>query len=126
MKLNLDCIRDVMLEAEKQPFGEELTFHSLKLQLNNYSEDELAYTCIKLKEAGLITAMIINADNFTHVQFINDITYEGHQFLANIHSDNIWKKTKSVLGEIGSTSISTVIQVASGVVQSVISAKLSH
>ncbi len=125
MKLNVDCMRDIMLEAEKQPLNEELTFHDLKKVLPNYSEDELAYTCIKLSEAGLIKALIINADNLTIVEFISDITYEGHQFLANIHSDNIWGKTKSILGEIGSTSVSTVIQVAANVVQAFISQKIN-
>ena len=117
-------MRDVMLEAEKQPLNEELYFRDLLKNLNKYSENELIYTCIKLKEAGLITATIINADNFSSVQYIDDITYEGHQFLANIHSDNIWKKTKSLLSDIGSTSISSVIQVAASVVQTVISQKI--
>ena len=124
MKLDIDCMRAVMLEVEKQPYRTDLTFHSLKAQLSKYSEDELSYTCIKLKEAGLIEALIIHADNFAQVHLISDITFEGHQFLADIRSDNIWGKTKSILGEIGSTSLSAVIQVAAGVVQAAITQKM--
>ena len=125
MKLNLDCMRAIMLQIEDLPFQKEISFNKLCEQLPKYSKDELSYTCIKLKEANLINALIINADNFTQVYSLNDLTYDGHQFLADIRSDSIWNKTKSVLSELGSTSVSAAIQVAASIVQSLIAGKIN-
>lgn len=124
MKLNLDCMRSILLEAEQQPFGQELLFTDLTLKLSKYSEDELAYTCIKLKEAGFITAVIIQADNFSAVQFIDDITYEGHQFLANIRSDTIWNDVKEVSKKVGSNSLQAISQIATAVITAIINNQL--
>lgn len=124
MKLNPDCMRSILLEAEKQPFGQELLFTDLTHKLSKYSEDELAYTCIKLEEAGFITAVIIHADNFSIVQFIDDITYEGHQFLANIRSDTIWNDIKEVSKKVGSNSLQAISQIATAVITAIINNQL--
>ena len=118
-------MRAIMLQIEDLPFQKEISFNKLCEQLPKYSKDELSYTCIKLKEANLINALIINADNFTQVYSLNDLTYDGHQFLADIRSDSIWNKTKSVLSELGSTSVSAAIQVAASIVQSLIAGKIN-
>lgn len=68
--------------------------------------------------------MILNADNFTQVYCLNDLTYDGHQFLADIRSNDIWIKTKSVASKVGSMSVSAIIQIASSVVSSVIKGEL--
>lgn len=124
MKLNPDCMRDIMLQIEALPFGKTLGFANLCKQLSQYTEDELTYTCIKLKEAELITAIILEADYFTRIYCLNDLTYDGHQFLADIRSQNIWNKTKDVASKVGSMSASAIMQIASGIVSSVIKNEL--
>lgn len=125
MKLNLDCMRDILIEMEKSEYGEPLYPSRIYKALPQYSEDEINYSIVKMKEAGFIKAATQSRMEYdTVVVRLDDITYQGHQFLADVRSDTIWNKTKSILNEIGSTSISSVIQVASGVIQTIISNKL--
>lgn len=57
MKLDADCVRDVLLVAETCPFNSSLYFRDLKTALPNYADDDIAYTCLKLKEAGLLSVV---------------------------------------------------------------------
>mgnify|MGYP002958432843 FL=1 len=54
---------------------------------------------------------------------IYDMTYAGHQFLANIRSDNIWKGTKAIASKIGSSSLDAITQIASNVITELIKAQ---
>lgn len=128
MKLNPDCMRDIMLQIESLDFNSQLSFTNLCENLTQYPTDELAYACIKLKEGGFISAMIIYADNFTHIKYLDDLTFDGHQFLNNIRSNNVWNGVKSIAGKVGSFSIESITQIASNVILELIKAQfgLSH
>lgn len=57
MKLNNDCVRDLMLYIEEHVDLYDSV--SIKdINLNNYSLDEMIYTTSKLHEAGYINAKI--------------------------------------------------------------------
>ncbi|MDD3137573.1 MAG: DUF2513 domain-containing protein [Lachnospiraceae bacterium] len=124
MKLNIDCMRAVLLELEKVPFGEDLRINDLKLSLSDYSPDDVDYSCIMLDQAGYIDALIRSYESRSLVLLISDITFTGHQFLANIKNDNNWVKIKEKLQVVGSTSLDIVSQVAVGVATSVIRSSL--
>jgi len=47
-----------------------------------------------------------------------DLTYQGHQFLDEIRSDNVWNKTKETAKSIGSFSVNTLSTIATGVITS--------
>ena len=54
MKLNSDCVREVLLTCEEVPINSHTpleTFFSQK-RLEKYSSDEIAYSMKKLVEAG--------------------------------------------------------------------------
>lgn len=122
MKLNYDCIRDVLLFLENSPYNETILFSSIKEAFPKYSEDVLSYTCIKLREANMIDGRFvnINSSNMPIVHSITDITITGHEFLSEIHEDTVWNGVKSVAGKIGVTSISALTQIASSVVTELI------
>lgn len=125
MKLNLDCMRDILIEMEKAEYGEPIYPQKIYNALPQYSQNEINYSFIKLKEANFIKAVTHSRMDYdTTVSRLDDITYEGHQFLASIRSDTIWNKTKGILNEVGTTSISSVIQTASTIAQAIISKKL--
>ena len=48
---------------------------------------------------------------------IYDLTPKAHEFLANIRSDNLWRKTKSAASKIGSVALPVLQQIASNVVE---------
>lgn len=120
MKLNLDCIRSVLLQIEMLPLNEDMSFSKLCSCLSNYTADDIAYSCIKLKEADYIEACIAYADDCTVVMNISDITFNGHQFLSNIRENKIWNGTKVICEQIGSKSLDAVANIAANIVTALI------
>lgn len=124
MKLNPDCIRDVLLQIESAPYQENIYPNQLYEALSDYSHDEIDYTILKMDEAGFISADIQKyLDNSVDI-VIRDITYNGHQFLANIRSNNIWNNVKEVSKKVGSNSLSTISQIATGIITEIIKSQL--
>lgn len=124
MKLNLDCIRHILLHMENCAYGENIYPDQLYAALPDYVSDEIDYSILKLHEAGFIQATIENYTDGTTGIEIHDITYNGHQFLANIRENKIWSATKTVMGKIGSTSIQAATEIATGVVTELIKATI--
>ena len=125
MKLNLDCMRDVMLFLEDTHYGERILTSSLCNSISGYSDDDICYTCLKLCQAGFISGMVVDYNGgFYYVKDICDITYEGHQFLANIHSDTVWNNVKEVASSIGAKSVPAITRIAANVITALIHSKL--
>lgn len=118
MKLNFDCIRDIMICIEKNEFGKELTLDQLNSLLPKYSENELHYTCLKLEEGNLLNILTvpIMGQSFPDIKYISDLTFYGHEFLEDIRSDNVWGKTKEVAKNIGATSLASLKEIATCVI----------
>ena len=55
---------------------------------------------------------------------IFDLTYSGHQFLADIRSDTIWNKTKDTAKTVGTESLHALKDIAVNLVTSTIQNKL--
>lgn len=92
--------------------------------LSEFSGDDVDYSCLKLKEAGYIDAVIkVLPEDFIVLE-LKDITFYGHQFIANIHSDTVWKDVKAVSRKIGSQSINALSQIASGIITTIIKSQL--
>lgn len=119
MKLNHDCVRDLLLYLE-----ENLNLNSVlsieNISLKDYSTEELLYTADKLYEAGYINCSRKIYDNADLVILVSSITYNGHQFLDNIRDDKIFNKTKSILSTLKSVSIEIVSETASKVITNAI------
>lgn len=124
MKLNPDCIRDVLIAMENQPFNHQIDFDDFVPLLSSYSSDDIEYTCLKLKEAGFIRATTSSDCESDIVVSLIDITYSGHQFLNDIRSDTVWNNVKEVSKKVGSHSVSAISQIATGVISAIIKAQL--
>lgn len=125
MKLNHDCIRDLLL------YIEENSSYSNKIDLNhttlkNYTKEELLYTADKLIEANYLDCIRANMfdTNLPNIK-VKSITYEGHKFLDNIRDNKVWANTKSILSKFTSTSIGIVSDIASQVISNIISKQLN-
>lgn len=127
MKLDLDCIRDILLEAEKCEYNESLSVRELERLLAQYPKNVVRYNGLKLYEAGYITASCIDVDNSNppHMLEITDITYSGHQFLASIRDDAQWKGVKKGLSAVRNFSLSAITALSEGMTSAAISAYLS-
>lgn len=125
MKLNLDCMRDVLIEMEKAEYGEPLYPKHIYDALPRYSEDEIDYSIVKMNEAGFIKASIHSHVGYDYtIVRLDDITYQGHQFLANIRSDTIWNDVKEVSKKVGSNSLQAVTQIATSIITALINHQL--
>lgn len=145
MKLNPDCIRDLMLFCEENTYvliksqnGHEYAmFHELCPELmhdisplNQYSREELFYHIIQLSESGyLVTNFAFHPssdDNWFSLSSIYFITPAGHEFIAKIKENEIWSKVKTALKPFGSVSLAIIESIAQGVTTAVINRSVSQ
>lgn len=123
MKLNKDCIRDLLLYLEENlTINNSITINNIKI--SNYTSDELLYTTDKLYEAKFLNCYRRIYDAKDLFITVDSLTYEGHQFLDNIRDDNVWENTKNVLSKFKSTSISFISDVSSQIIANIISKQL--
>lgn len=125
MKLNTDCIRDILLAVETMDYGEEWIIDDLEDRLPDYSYSELQYHCLQLVDAGFLDASTMQTlRSPLQIGRIKNLTYSGHQFLADIRSETTWNKTKEVAKNVGSESIHVLKEIAINVVSSAIHGSL--
>ena len=109
MKLITDCVRDTLLFLEQNLDGKHpISVQTISDSLTKYSYEDIHYTCLKLDEASLIktTKWIIG------IRIIEDITYDGHQFLNTIRNNNTWNKIKSFLSKTTVITIPIMQEIA--------------
>ena len=130
MKLNPDCVRDILFYLEEHLSIsedleiEEIDIYELKRQLK-YPIQELANTILVLGEAEFIEIVANSSDDCISSLNIYRITCSGYQFIESIRPESVWKKDKSINGNIGSFSINTITQIATGVITAMITNQLS-
>lgn len=99
LKLNFDCIRDVLitLENELQPGNEfQITLNDLSVNFfSDYLKEDVGYSLIKLKEAGYIDAVLVYDDLWEIFDVVcHDITFDGHTYLNSVRSSSLWADIK--------------------------------
>ncbi len=130
MKLNPDCVRDTLLYLEKQltincksnTFEQitlsQLTEAMLKKYKEKYSEEDIWYTIYNLKQIHFIEGKINDAGNHKMMFCeIENITWNGHQFLETVRPDTIWEATKKKAKEIGGMSVHGLSMISMAIIQ---------
>lgn len=123
MKLNHDCVRDLMILAEES-LDMSNYIRCSKVEMKPYSTDEIIYAACKLQEVGLIDANITKFMNGGRDVTISDITWTGHEFLDNIRDDKVWKQTKGVVSTLTSVSLNMISNIASQVLTNIINKQM--
>ena len=141
MKLNLDCVRQILLCVEENTGLRKICFfidsgleegeiiignapvpppdYQVDL-LNQFSNDELIYHINYCVESDLLsTGSSLNLYQI----LITDLTPKGHDFLENIRDNKVWSGVKSVAAKVGSKSLDAVIQISSNVITQLIRAQ---
>lgn len=126
MKLNPDCIRDILLTIEaKTDFHQSWYFNlsnDFDEPLSNYTSDEIIYHISQCDKAGLIDGCRFYDNG--EAGYVGDLSPYGHQFLADIRSDTVWSNVKEVSKKVGSNSLQAISQIATGVITEIIKAQL--
>jgi hypothetical protein len=125
MKLNPDCIRDILLTIEANT-GYELCYEypaeiNISPLLSKYSDDEIRYHILQCSKTGFIELKRDLTDNM----YVKDITPYGHEFLANIRENSVWSQTKTVAGKVGSKSLDAIYKISSAVIAEIIKQAIS-
>lgn len=116
MKLNPDCIRDILLLVEhKTSLSNFLDIEPRKLpeSLSNYQPDEVMY---HIKQCELSGFLFVNSWYLDGSCLIKYLTPDGHKFLSDIREDSNWNKTKECAKKIGSDSLDALKQIASSII----------
>lgn len=127
MRLNHNCVRDVLLFIEeKQEIGSALHLSDfLNLnnkksdnnRLNKYDNETIEYTLMKLDETGYLNDYCC-ISQYQLIEFdVTSITWKGHKFLDTIRDPKIWKTTQTVAAHLESVSISLISNIASNVLE---------
>lgn len=127
MKLNIDCIRDVLIFLEENleiNDDLEIKFQNLHAICNGlegkYEKPEIAYTLLQLKEGGYIQAQSFMGNGIISNIIVSSITYEGHQFIESIRSETVFEEVKIRLGKIGVFALNIIQKVAIDYITSLI------
>ena len=116
MKLNPDCIRDVLMTIEDATdFSHFVTFDKASdfERLKTYSDDEVRYHIKYCDLSGLLFGVKWMLRGSCLIQYLSP---SGHEFLENIRSDTNWNRVKETSKKVGSQSISVLAQIAGQVI----------
>lgn len=113
MKLNPDCIRDILLDIEENTtINTAWKYDSCNPsgRMSRYDKFEIAYQARYCADARLISGFSVggNSDSV----FAIDLTPDGHAFLANIRNDTFFNKVKDIAKELGLNSLNDLTQIA--------------
>lgn len=109
VKRDMDLIRDLLLKIEGNPEMDgtrEFFFNTPEeMGISGHSIGEVAYHLKLLITAGLVDGAVTIA---TPMQTVRSLTWDGHEFLANIKNDNIWGKTKEHFASLPDVGIKII------------------
>ena len=126
MKLNPDCVRDILFSIEELSTHDSLlTSNQLSKTkfLTKYSNDEILYHLNQLFLAGYILAPK-NHRLIDETFLVNDLSPTGHEFISDIRDKNNWNKVKKISKEVGSETLQSLKSIAEGVIASAIKTSL--
>ena len=128
MKLNPDCVRDILLTVEETSSFNRYTCYSVDDmnfdRLRKYSHEEIIYHIKQCNESHLISG-VQSYDCGDEIN-IQDLTPSGHQFLANIRSETNWQKTKEIANKSGSVALNILETISRGIAEGAASALLDQ
>src|SRR5690625_2055297 len=123
MKLNHDCIRDLLLAIEEHTTINKHLDHDEILslpELESYDSETIIYTAQKLNEAGFVNVNFdFFMDDMPHIA-ISSLTYEGHNFLDTIRDHKVWRKTKETASKLSSVSITVMSEIGVSVARGIL------
>jgi hypothetical protein len=111
MKRDMDLIRELLLWIEEPPDGAD-TASDLENAVAATGRDptECSYNITLLLDAGFI----IGQPSVGYDFYIERMTWQGHEFLDTVRDPEVWKKTKSGAQQIGSWTVSLLVDLAKG------------
>lgn len=122
MKLNHDCIRDILFSIEDLSEPNSLITSeqlSQTIFLNKYPYEDVLYHLQQLIWDNYI--MVPTKYKDLEGSFvIKDLSPKGHEFISNIRKDTNWNKVKSISKDVGCETLSSIKTIAENVISTAI------
>lgn len=117
MKLNYDCVREVLLYIEENlEYGKIIDSDDIELKSFEYAD--IQYTIALLSESGYIKAIKIQTlSSLVPTFHISSMTMQGHELLDNIRDNTVWKKIKKKISGFASVSLPIINSVGSTIIK---------
>lgn len=119
MKLNPDCIRDILFVVENNAtYSNDVSEETIFKELDSkYPREEILYHVRQCEHSGLFLKVVHYFGGFS----IQDLSPYGHQFINDIRQDNNWNRTKDIAKNVGSFSLDVLKDISSQVIATLIS-----
>lgn len=104
---DMDFVREILFKMEQDPYcnRQGLT----ELNIPGHTAEETVYHVILLRDAGLIK---VGEASLSVVPLVSGLTWQGHEFLANIKDPGIWEKTKERAKSLQGVALGILVQIA--------------
>ena len=125
MKLNPDCVRDILLYVEDSTDYHKsccISPSSLADSLQSYPVNVVMYHLEQCCFSGYFSKYSSDLEGNVTIKGLSPL---GHQFIDNIRNDNIWNDVKNISGKVGSKSLNALMQISTGVITSIIEHQLN-
>lgn len=116
MRLDPDCVRDVLLAIEGTELGKYISPRTLHRTLPQYSEAEIEYTCLILSDGDFLQVMTVEmpGQEMPGVKSIIRLTFQGHEFISKIRDPQRWPKLQKAVSAVRDYSLSALNAIANG------------
>lgn len=130
MKINNDLIRELMLFSENSlDMVTDLIFYDEIKSFAEKSEftlDQVNYHLWELDNAGFLDVNFNYANNGISSVTINNVLWDGHQFLDTIRDPKVWKTTKTIASKLESISVTVLSTIGSNVLKHYIDKQMGY
>jgi len=112
MVRDMDLVRNILLRIEQDPTMDNTDYRSPDFEYFGVEQDrveELRYDLALLIERGFLNG---NAEMVYNMPAITGLTWQGHEFIADITDPDIWQKTKDRLKTVGGAGIAFAWEIA--------------
>lgn len=110
MRLNNDCVRDLLLYLEEH--SKNGLIDLVELELKEYNKDDIIYAGQKLAEDDHLVGKPFYADDVIYSFPVESITVKGYEFLEAIRPLTSWKKIKKQAKQAGTSTLAALYKVA--------------
>jgi len=120
MKLDYDCVRNLMLTIESLGYRECINIDNLTQYplLKDYAQEQIYYTLERIVEAGFVPNKYLFEATDGIGGAIYELTWQGHQYLDTIRDDGIWRKVKDKVQPLKSVPFQELLRLALHAMQS--------
>lgn len=121
MRLDMDCVRDVLLALEKLTDVNEnhlhrrITTEHVCKEVPNFDEKEVYNALYTLYQADFIEADNIDFCGGSDI-IVEAITWQGYELLNNLRSDQVWASMKEKIKPLGTVSMQVLADLATKIV----------